>query len=69
MYRPENTNLKTLRATSLDYNCLFWSSEVVLVDVAAVIGIGLTLVDPKREAAYEYGGYRAGAPDYSPYYA
>ncbi len=36
---------------------------------APVLGIALTLVDPRREAAYEYGGYRAGAPDYAAYYA
>ena len=36
---------------------------------APAVGLALTMVDPKKEAAYEYGGYRAGAPDYSPYYA
>ncbi len=32
-------------------------------------GIVLTMVDPAREASYEYGGYRRGAPDYGAYYA
>lgn len=33
------------------------------------LGVALTFVDPKREAVYEYGGYRASVPDYSSYYA
>lgn len=32
-------------------------------------GVVLTMVDPTREASYEYGGYRRGAPDYGAYYA
>lgn len=33
-----------------------------------LLGVALTLVDPRREAAYEYSGYRTGAPDYAAYY-
>lgn len=36
---------------------------------AAPIGVVLTLVDPAREASFEYAGYRRGAPDYRAYYA
>lgn len=36
---------------------------------AAPVGVVLTMVDPAREASYEYGGYRRGAPDYGAYYA
>ncbi|MEM7267632.1 MAG: polysaccharide biosynthesis tyrosine autokinase [Pseudomonadota bacterium] len=36
---------------------------------APPVGLVLTMVDPKREAAYEYGGYRRGAPNYASYYA
>ncbi|MEM7545960.1 MAG: polysaccharide biosynthesis tyrosine autokinase [Pseudomonadota bacterium] len=32
-------------------------------------GFAMSLVDPRREAAYEYGAHRKGAPDYSSYYA
>lgn len=33
-----------------------------------VTGVALTQVNLKREAAYEYGGYRGGAPDYGSYF-
>ena len=36
---------------------------------AAPAGVVLTLVDPAREASFEYAGYRRGAPDYGAYYA
>ena len=32
-------------------------------------GAVLTMVDPAREASFEYAGYRRGAPDYGAYYA
>ncbi len=36
---------------------------------APPVGVVLTMVDPGREASFEYGGYRKGAPDYGAYYA
>ena len=36
---------------------------------ASPAGVVLTMVDPAREASFEYGGYRRGAPDYGAYYA
>ncbi|MEM7271314.1 MAG: GNVR domain-containing protein, partial [Pseudomonadota bacterium] len=36
---------------------------------APLVGVVLTMVDPAKEAAFEYSGYRKGAPDYGAYYA